>query len=372
MQRKPSCSPHPQATHRPVTRKSEAAREPALAAPEAAGSSRQLAGIARTAIKLAELGPRLAGLAAEMNEQAKSQAAVAAATAATMQQLSRALERGVEELRGSSNAVDSALATVTRIAEQTKLLSINASIEAARSAGQGHAFSAVATEIQRLASDTASTTHAIEERMHEMRLSVGRVEAVGGTPQADGENLGAANRQMQQLSASAARQLESARDINGCGREVNDAAEALLLLIGTFRFGAHARAEQAVAELLPSLEKTMGQRVPLEAALVHWLQAHEYFELVYVTDAHGRQFIDNIGRAEGKVVHDPAGYGRDWSDRPWYREARSGAGVRSTDIYRSAATRDFCFTVSAAVSDAEGKITGVIGADVNFHRLLQQ
>lgn len=334
--------------------------------------SRRLAGIAQSAVKLAALGPRLATLAAELNVQAKAQAASAAATAETMAQLSLALERGVGELRGASDAVKESLATVARIAEQTKLLSINASIEAARSGEQGRAFAVVATEIQRLAQDTSGTTHAIEDRMLEMHRSVSRVEAVGGTGETEARNLGSANREMQQLSASTARQLDSARGIDRCGQEVNTETEALLLLIGTFRFDAHRRAEQTVAALLPALRDLAADRERCESALVQWLSEHDYFELVYLTDARGRQFVDNIGWKEGRVERDAGGFSRDWSERPWFREAVERAEVGSTNIYRSAATGDFCFTVSGAVRDPGGRIQAVVGADVNFKRLLQR
>ena len=65
-----------------------------------------------------------------------------------------------------------------------------------------------------------------------------------------------------------------------------------------------------------------------------------------MTDGRGRQFVDNIAQVGGRVLADPAGYGKDWSSRPWYREARMTEGVCATDIYRSTATGDYCFTVA--------------------------
>ena len=114
-----------------------------------------------------------------------------------------------------------------------------------------------------------------------------------------------------------------------------------------------------------------GSRESLERALSEWLQEHPFFELAYVTNAAGRQVIDNLVQKDGLIVHDPAGFGRDWSDRPWYRAARATREPISTDIYRSTATKDYCFTVAAEIW-AGGVCVGVLAADVNFRRLLEQ
>jgi len=114
----------------------------------------------------------------------------------------------------------------------------------------------------------------------------------------------------------------------------------------------------------------VSERDRLEHKLASWLQQHDYFELVYFTNPSGRQIVDNIGRREGRIAHDPAGFGRDWTQRPWYREALRCPGVCSTDIYRSTATGDFCFTVAVALRGADGAVGGVLAADVNFQRLL--
>ncbi|MDD5168960.1 MAG: PDC sensor domain-containing protein [Syntrophales bacterium] len=129
--------------------------------------------------------------------------------------------------------------------------------------------------------------------------------------------------------------------------------------------------EGEVAGMLPLLNGHIGDRQGCERLFESWLGDHSSFELVYIADGRGRQYVDNITWRHGKIVHDPAGYGRDWSGRPWYRDAVHNEEIRSTDIYRSTATGDFCFTVTAALRNGGRKILGVIGADVNFQRLLE-
>jgi hypothetical protein len=85
----------------------------------------------------------------------------------------------------------------------------------------------------------------------------------------------------------------------------------------------------------------------------------------------GRQIIANITRRDGGTWADEAGYGRDWSNRPWYLQALALDGeVAVSDIYRSSATSDFCFTASVVVKNHAGERIGVLAADVNFQTLV--
>jgi hypothetical protein len=49
---------------------------------------------------------------------------------------------------------------------------------------------------------------------------------------------------------------------------------------------------------------------------------------------------------------------------------RLNGDVHISDIYRSTATGDFCFTVSVLVRDASGYGLAVLAADVNFQTLV--
>ena len=121
--------------------------------------------------------------------------------------------------------------------------------------------------------------------------------------------------------------------------------------------------------LLAEIGGARFDRSRLEAALARWIARYPHFELVYVTDGNGRQIVDNIACAEGRVTR-ASGFGRQWASRAWYRRAIATDRVCASDIYRSDATGDFCFTVSVAARDAAGQIRGVIAADVNFQQLL--
>ncbi|HLP02329.1 MAG TPA: methyl-accepting chemotaxis protein [Opitutaceae bacterium] len=338
------------------------------------GENSRLEAIAQTAVRLAALGPQLAALAQALEEQARSQAGQADRAATTMEQLTAAVTTATDQLRGAAAQVGKALGTVARIADQTKIISLNASIEAVRAGASGRAFGVVAEEVKRLADDAGGTTRLIEARVGDMHASIDRVgRIVGGEAAKSGagaETIAAVECEVQGVSRSAAVQLTSARRVHGLGDEVNALTEALLTKIGAFRFAAHRRAEEALLALVQTLAERSLERHAVERELVEWLRENPPFELAYCTDAAGRQFVDNIGRREASVTADASGRGRDWSMRPWFRQGTAAEQVASTDLYRSTATGDYCFTVVAPLRDSEGALRGVLAADVNFRRLL--
>jgi methyl-accepting chemotaxis protein WspA len=72
-----------------------------------------------------------------------------------------------------SEAITLAVTTITKVADQTNLLSINAAIEAEKAGEYGRGFLVVAREIRRLADQTAVSTLDIERIVQDMRDSVG-------------------------------------------------------------------------------------------------------------------------------------------------------------------------------------------------------
>ncbi|MEN6639303.1 MAG: methyl-accepting chemotaxis protein, partial [Smithella sp.] len=75
-------------------------------------------------------------------------------------------------IRQKAGSIDSIIATITKISDQTNLLSLNAAIEAEKAGEYGRGFSVVAREIGRLANETAISTLDISDIINEMQASV--------------------------------------------------------------------------------------------------------------------------------------------------------------------------------------------------------
>lgn len=75
-------------------------------------------------------------------------------------------------IREKAGAINSVVETITKVADQTNLLSINAAIEAEKAGEAGRGFLVVAREIRRLADQTAVATLDIEQIVRQMQDSV--------------------------------------------------------------------------------------------------------------------------------------------------------------------------------------------------------
>ncbi|RQW81623.1 MAG: methyl-accepting chemotaxis protein, partial [Methylococcus sp.] len=96
-----------------------------------------------------------------------------------MESVMRGVESGAEAIATrlsviseGARAVTGVVATMTQVADQTNLLSLNAAIEAVKARDQGAGFGVVAEEIRRLADQTAVAALDIEQRVLHMQASV--------------------------------------------------------------------------------------------------------------------------------------------------------------------------------------------------------
>lgn len=81
----------------------------------------------------------------------------------------------IDRLKVHLNSIFQMSDAISEIADQTNLLSLNASIEAARAGEAGRGFSVVAEEIKKLAEESAKTTTEIKNNVSLIETSIGRV-----------------------------------------------------------------------------------------------------------------------------------------------------------------------------------------------------
>ena len=93
----------------------------------------------------------------------------------TMRQLAQStgsISSRLAVINEKADSINLAVTTITKVSEQTNMLSINAAIEAEKAGEQGMGFLVVAREIRRLADQTAVATLDIERIVKQMQTAV--------------------------------------------------------------------------------------------------------------------------------------------------------------------------------------------------------
>jgi methyl-accepting chemotaxis protein WspA len=133
---------------------------------EVSATSKDLAGtmneVSQTATHAADLATRgrdnTTKMATEMKQLVES---------------TRDVSTKLNMIREKADSINAVVTTITKVADQTNLLSINAAIEAEKAGEYGRGFLVVAREIRRLADQTAVATLDIETMVRQMQDAVG-------------------------------------------------------------------------------------------------------------------------------------------------------------------------------------------------------
>ncbi len=118
----------------------------------------------------------------QVNERMRETVSVSEKGKSDMENVSRAmrsinestlkLQEAIDKVGHASEEITDITNVIGNIAEETNLLSLNASIEAARAGEAGRGFAVVATQIGKLAQTSADSVHNIEQLINEIKMLV--------------------------------------------------------------------------------------------------------------------------------------------------------------------------------------------------------
>jgi methyl-accepting chemotaxis protein WspA len=147
-------------------------------------------------------------------------------------------------LNEKTTNINSVVTTITKVADQTNLLSLNAAIEAEKAGEYGLGFAVVAMEIRRLADQTAVATYDIEKMVKEMQSAV--AAGVMG---------------MDKFSEEVRRGVEEIRHVSTHLAQIIHQVQTLTPRFQTVNEGMHAQATgaQQISETLTQLSEAAQQ-----------------------------------------------------------------------------------------------------------------
>lgn len=158
----------------------------------------------------------------QMAENMFHSSEVAAKTLDTMDEVNQRAQEAIDliyEQTNTTNAsavrIKAATTLITSIAEETNLLSLNASIEAARAGEQGRGFAVVAEEIRKLAEESNASAKQIGEiislLMADSEKAVGTMDEVKQVMGAQNENVGMMRERFSEMHDGIAKTIDGIR-----------------------------------------------------------------------------------------------------------------------------------------------------------------
>jgi methyl-accepting chemotaxis protein len=132
--------------------------------------------------------------------------------------------RVIGELAESAKRINEVVTLIQDIAEQTNLLALNATIEAARAGEAGKGFAVVASEVKTLANQTGKATEEISTQINDVRT---RVDQAVASIQSVTGRIGEVANVSTSISAAVEEQSSATEEIS---RNVDHAAEATQMI----------------------------------------------------------------------------------------------------------------------------------------------
>ena len=324
----------------------------------------------------------------------------------------------MDKLSDASKNIEKILETVSHIAKQTRLLSLNATIESARAGENGKGFAVVAGEIQKLAKESEKSVEEIKsliaainreiagvhktvtengikvekgvksavnienklgrihESFHGLLAMAKKIIFLSETEARDAsdvvskicavENLiGVAEESVESVKKAVFKQMQNIMEVAEMGSRLNDASKGLMELQDNSEL-EHLISESSehsnkindtfmlIRELAELPHIKKMDRESHRAELSRFIQNNDFIEAVWSNDAKGR-FLCSI--PEAGIANAKI--------RDWFQKSIQGEEFCSK-VYISAITKSPCLTLSVPVINEDGVIAGVLGVDLKL------
>ena len=220
------------------------AHEIAATTAEIGATSKQISVTSKELVKTMNEVSQVSEQTAQLAGSGQAAIARMEATMRQVMEASGAITAKLAVLSEKTTNINSVVTTITKVADQTNLLSLNAAIEAEKAGEYGLGFAVVAMEIRRLADQTAVATFDIERMVKEMQSAV--AAGVMG---------------MDKFSEEVRRGVEEIRQVSTQLAQIIHEVQTLTPRFQTVNEGMHAQAAgaQQISDTLTQLSEAAQQ-----------------------------------------------------------------------------------------------------------------
>lgn len=231
----------------------------------------------------------------------------------------------LKDLKEANQRVDEAFSTIIEIGKQTNLLSLNASIEAARVGQLGKGFAVVAQEIRKLAERSAQANKENAKLVNEIQEKANQLLVV--------------------------RTADIAFD-------TIDKIERNL-----FERNCDVQAWATFKEIIEFLEDPdPDKRKKATSLLNHLISIYEVYHDIFLSDAKGMLVATGKERADKQI---------DVSRKKWFQGTKEARSVFVSDVYYSKTVGSHVISYSCPVVNHQGQFMGVLSTRFNWQYIIE-
>ncbi len=231
-----------------------------------------------SARKIAENAQRVADVAGTASDAARKGDEVVGKAQSAVKGIKRQFDQIIERMLGlgkTSQQIGGILDIVNELAEQTNILAINATIEAAGAGEGGRRFAALADEIRKLADRVTASTKEIHNLVEEIRSTVDTTvmstESSRKVVEEGTREVGDVAVALSQIVQAAATTTDAAREIELSTKQQSSAVDQVNTAISDVaqsarEFESSASQTQQTSSLLMALSRDLASLIEVQAA----------------------------------------------------------------------------------------------------------
>jgi methyl-accepting chemotaxis protein WspA len=155
-----------------ATQQQATATEVAATTTEIGATSREISATSRELVRTMNEVSTVADQTARLAAHGQTGLTRMEATMGNVMAAATSINAKLATLSDKAGNINQVVTTISKVADQTNLLSLNAAIEAEKAGEYGRGFAVVATEIRRLADQTAVATYDIEQMVKEIQTAI--------------------------------------------------------------------------------------------------------------------------------------------------------------------------------------------------------
>ncbi|MDQ2069223.1 methyl-accepting chemotaxis protein [Natronospira bacteriovora] len=175
----------------------------------------------------------------------------------------------IQRLNDETANITKVLDTISEIASQTNMLSLNASVEAARAKEHGRGFAVVADEVRRLANRTREATADVQKLLGQFREhSALALRAMAGDPTDSEDGVDSADRALEAIVHSVASIRDMSNEVAAAARQQSQVATDMNRRIGNIADISQSTSASArdSATTVESVDEILGRLSRLASA----------------------------------------------------------------------------------------------------------